>query len=149
MNKFVKAPAGLLTAPFYQRGLLLEGGVQVAESCTHFQESTGSMYLQSPLLLFVLAGTYTIRHGGQQHVVQAGKMVLLQRAIQLEYHKVGDPLAEFRFDCLMFFLRDDFVKEFAQQASPTLPRANQLVPVTVRPVGELLGSHNSRNGKQR
>jgi AraC-like DNA-binding protein len=86
----------------------------------------------------VLVGTYTIRSGGEWYAVHPGEMVLLQRATQIEYHKVGDPEQDYTFDCLLFFLQDEFVKEFAQRASPTLPPANVRVPVAVRPINETL-----------
>jgi AraC-like DNA-binding protein len=133
-----KAPAALLVPPHSERYLTLQDDVQVVEACTHFQEKRGAMYLQDHLLLFVLVGTYHIYHGGQYYRVNSGEMVLLQRATQFEYHKLGNPDQDFTFDCLMFFLRDDFVKEFAQRASPALPPDNVRVPVSVQPISDTL-----------
>lgn len=135
MQPIVKVPAALTQAPHHQRALTAHD-LTVVEACTHFEERRGLMYLQDHFLLFVLAGVYTVRHGGQQYVVRRGEMVLLRRAIQVEYHKTGEPARAGYFDCLMFFVQDDFVRDFVRRAAPTARPAPQPAPVLVRPVGE-------------
>lgn len=114
-------------------------GFSVIESCTHTRGRTqGSMFLEDHLLLFVRSGTYTVTHGKMRYAVNKNEMVLLKKAILVDYEKQGDIENDNLFEYMMFFLKDEFLKDFMKMANiQTVPTEEQ-VKITVKPVKERL-----------
>ena len=137
MDKILKVPQGLLEAPYNHSGLELEG-CKVIESCTHVSSKTGSMFLEDHLLLFVIQGNYTIRYSKQEYTLQRNQMVLLKKAIAIEYLKSGDPANDHLAEYMMFFIKDEFLKEFAQMTNVDVKQSDELVPVSIKTINPQL-----------
>ncbi|HTJ50553.1 MAG TPA: AraC family transcriptional regulator [Cyclobacteriaceae bacterium] len=136
--KALKVPHELVNAPYYHRDLKLNG-LSIVESCTHTFSRTGSMFLEDHMLLVVLEGTNTITHGKKEFLVRKNEMVLLKKAIQIDYHKVGNPENNNAFDSMMFFLKDEFIIDFMKMAKVESTKTAEIVTVAVKPVKERLG----------
>lgn len=142
--KMVKAPRDLVKKEPIDpgiNGILKMDGMSVVESCSHINGKTGTMYLQDHLLLFVLEGNYTVRYGKQELTVRKNEMVMLQKAIVVEYEKHGDPGSDYTLDYMMFFLKDGLLNEFIRMANLKRAGAKDAVPVSVIPVNERLRSY--------
>ncbi len=138
-SKPLKVPGGLCAAPYLQSSLILDG-LTVVQSCTHVTGKTGSMFLEEHLLFFVLQGTYVIRYGKQEYILGKNQMVLLKKAIVVEYDKSGEPENDYIFECMMFFLKDGFLKEFIKKVNVPARQSNELSPISVKNVNpRLLG----------
>ncbi len=137
--KPIKVPQGMHAAPYYQRSLMLET-FTVVDSCTQVTGMSGSMFLKEHLLLFVLQGTYVIRHGEKVYTLGKNQMVLLKKAIVVEYDKFGEPENDNFFEGMMFFLKDDFLKEFIKKVDLPVQRSDELLSISVRNMNpQLLG----------
>lgn len=113
-------------------------GLTVIESCTFSKGLKGSMFLEDHLLLFVLEGTYTVRFGSQEYIVRKNEMVLLQKAIAIEYEKSGEAGPDPVLDYIMFFLKEELIREFIRMADLENHFPSALVPVSVKPVNDRL-----------
>ena len=136
-NKIVKVPYGLTVAP-YNQVMLKMNGLSVIESCTFTEGRSGSMFLDDHILLFVLHGVYTVKYGQEEHTVRKGQMVLLKKSIVVEYRKYGEPGDNLQLDYMMFFLKDELLKEFVKMANVQLDQVVGTVPVSVKDVTERL-----------
>lgn len=137
-SKTLKVPGGLYVASYLQSSLILDG-LTVVQSCTHVSGGkTGSMFLEEHLLLFVLQGTYAVRYGEQEYILEKNQMVLLNKSIVVEYDKSGDPENGNISECIMFFLKDDFLREFVRKVDLPVKQAEELPPISVRNVNQLL-----------
>lgn len=136
----VKAPQALSKPP-YNQGVLKLKGLSVIESCTHTQGTKGTLFLEDHLLLFVLEGMYTVRFGNQEYTVRKNEMILLQKSIVVEYEKSGDPDSQYLLDYMMFFLKDEVLREFVKQADYKSSYPAHLAPVCVHPINERLISY--------
>jgi AraC family transcriptional regulator, exoenzyme S synthesis regulatory protein ExsA len=124
------APKGLFT-PELERKILKFKNLTVFESCTNVHEiKSNTMFLEDHLLLVVLDGFYNINHNEQRYSLQKNQMVLLKKAISIKYEKSGD--------FMMFFLKENFLKEFVQHLKIHEIPKDELVPVSVIPVDERL-----------
>jgi AraC-like DNA-binding protein len=97
-----------------QRAIKLDG-LSVIESCTFTNTPIGhkgSIFLSEHLLLYVLDGRYTAKHGTEKAVVEKNEMVLIRKAVAVEYAKYGAPENDHRYECVLFFLKDDLIREF-------------------------------------
>lgn len=74
----------------YDQSILKLNGFSVIESCTFAQKRKRSLFLEDHLLLFVQHGIYSISYGGKIYDVQKNEMVLLKKAIVVQYLKSGD-----------------------------------------------------------
>jgi AraC family transcriptional regulator, exoenzyme S synthesis regulatory protein ExsA len=135
--KPAKVPHDLAKEPL-QQGILEMNGLTVVEACTFTQGLKGTMFLEDHLLLFVLEGTYTVRFGSQEYIVRKNEMVLLQKAIMVEYEKSGEVGTAYVLDYMMFFLKEELLTEFIKMASLESNYPSALVPVSVKPVNERL-----------
>lgn len=133
----VKAPQALIRPP-YNQGVLKLKGLSVIESCLHTQGTKGTMFLEDHLLLFVLDGMYKVRFGNQEYTVLKNEMILLQKSIVVEYEKSGEPDSEFKLDYMMFFLKEDVLREFMKLADYNSSYPALLVPVCVHSVNDRL-----------
>jgi AraC-like DNA-binding protein len=131
--KAIKVPQALTASPYNLNSIRLNG-LSVVESCTHTQDSRGSMFLQDHYLLFVLKGVNEITHGKMRYTVRKNEMVLLKKSILIEYYKAGDPAEDNRYDSMMFFLKDEFLKDFMKMADVSSAETPELARITVRPV---------------
>ncbi|WP_219835769.1 hypothetical protein [Paenibacillus sp. R14(2021)] len=136
-EKLAKVPNDLIHAP-YHHGILQMNGINVVESCSHADTLRGSMYLEDHMLLFVLEGNYTVRFGAEEHVIHKNEMVLLQKAIVVDYEKSGEPAAGNLLDYMMFFLKDELLAAFIQMADLKSSRPAALVPISVNAVNDRL-----------
>ncbi|WP_248928368.1 helix-turn-helix domain-containing protein [Paenibacillus hamazuiensis] len=136
----VKVPHSLSKPPYNQTVLKLNG-LSVIESCLHTQGTKGTMFLEDHLLLFVLGGVYKVRFGNQEYAVSKNQMILLQKSIVVEYEKSGDPESEYRLDYMLFFLKEDVLREFIKLADHKVSYPALLVPVCVHPVNDRLVSY--------
>ncbi|MGE8080159.1 helix-turn-helix domain-containing protein [Peribacillus loiseleuriae] len=134
-KKIAKAPQDLVSI-----GLLKIKGLTVMGSCIYSDVKADNMYLQDHVILFVQEGIYKVRFGNQEYVVRKNEMVLLQKAIVIEYEKCGDPDSGV-LDYMMFFLKDELLNEFIQMSKLKHSYPAALVPVTVNPVNDRLQSY--------
>lgn len=91
------------------------GDIAVIESCTFTgspEGYRGSKFLTEHLLLYVLDGQYTAKHGAEQAVVRPNEMVLLRKAIAIDYEKHMATENNYRFEAVLFFMSDDVIREF-------------------------------------
>jgi len=135
--KYQKVPGCLTTAPYNNNALRLNG-LSIVESCTHTNTRIGSMFLTDHMLLFVQHGTNTVRHGKMEYVVRENEMILLKKATLIEYHKVGDPQIDNLYDSMMFFLKDEFLKDFIKMANIQSLQTEEQARISVKPVKERL-----------
>jgi AraC-like DNA-binding protein len=91
------------------------GDIAVIESCTFTgspEAYKGSKFLTEHLLLYVLDGQYTAKHGTEQAVVRPNEMVLLRKAIAIDYEKHMATENNYRFEAVLFFMSDEVIREF-------------------------------------
>lgn len=124
MSRLLVAPRGLY-AEEYERRTLRFKNFSVFESCTAIYDAVkqGSYFIEDHLLLVVLEGTYKIRHDDKTYSLKKNEMVLLRKAITIEYEKSGD--------FMLFFLKDGFLKEFIQNIKVYEKPKDELVPVSI------------------
>ena len=138
-TKVVRVPLGLTCAPYNQRSLKFND-LSVIESCVFSDTRSGTMFLEDHLLLFVLEGTYRARHGREEYTVRKNQMVLLKKAVVVDYHKSAEPGQDNRVEYMMFFLKDDLLKDFIKIADIKSSSIDEMVsvPVSVKEVNERL-----------
>lgn len=140
IKKIAKVPQDLDNASL-DHGILKMKGLSVVGLCTHSHATEGTMYLQDHVLLFVLKGIYTVRFGDQEYTVRKNEMVLLQKAIVIQYEKYGEPDSEYELDYMMFFIKDDLLNEFIKMSNHKPSYDAALVPVSVKPMNDRLISY--------
>jgi len=130
MNKVFKVP-NVLVKPPYNYNCLELGGCAIREACSLVSSQTGSMFLEDHLLLVVLQGSYTIRYNNQEHQLQSNQMVVLKKAIAVEYTKTGNAgVCEY----MMFFLKDDLLKEFALMSERGVKTMKEMTPISIKSI---------------
>jgi AraC family transcriptional regulator, exoenzyme S synthesis regulatory protein ExsA len=135
MSNIIKAPHHLLQSPFHLRSLQLDG-FSVIESCMHEAYSTGSMFLDEHVVVFVLEGRYVVRAGKSEARVSRNEAVLIKKAHSVDYQKIGFDKS---YEGLMFFIKDDFLKAFIKTARIAATRpATETHPVFKLGVDEKL-----------
>jgi AraC-like DNA-binding protein len=138
MNKKVlKAPQGLILEQ-HNLKMLKMNGFSVIESCIFTKDKKGFMFLEDHLLLFVLSGTYTVYYGNESYTVRKNEMVLLQKSIVIQYQKSGEPDSEDKLDYMLFFLKDELLKEFIKMSNIKFVQPKVPVPISVKPVSECM-----------
>lgn len=93
------------------------GDISVIRSCAFTGASApykGSEFLSEHLLLYVLDGSYVATYGTERVEVCQNEMILLRKAIAIEYEKYGDPENNGRFDAVVFLMSDDLIREFVK-----------------------------------
>ncbi|WP_271811404.1 AraC family transcriptional regulator [Clostridium beijerinckii] len=135
-KRLVKAPQDLASIT-----MLKIKGLSVIGACIYSGVKTGTMYLQDHVLLFVLEGTYIVRFGKKEYKVRKNEMVLLQKAIVIEYEKFGESDSEYTLDYMMFFLKDELLNDFLNISNIKYSYPSELVPVTVHSSNERLQSY--------
>lgn len=96
------------------------------------------MFLEEHLLLFVRKGTNTITHGKTAFVIRRNEMLLMKKATLVNYCKEGDPELDNVYESMMFFLKDEFLKDFMKMANIQSTYTAEQVKITVKPVKERL-----------
>ena len=112
--KHLKAPTGLAQLPIIScknKSLRIDDFLAIASS-EHTLHSTGSMYLEEHMLLFVLDGVNTLTYGTQKYVVRKNEMLLIRKATIWQYDKEGNSENNNIYDSMMFFLKDEFLRDF-------------------------------------
>lgn len=137
VERVLKVPQGLVSPENSQRVLKLNG-LSVIKSYTFTQKREGTLFLEDHLLLFVQHGIYSISYGGEIYTVHQNEMVLLKKAISIQYQKTEDPGDPCLLEYKMFFLKDDLLREFFKMADIKAKNPQLMVPVSVRPVNERL-----------
>jgi AraC-like DNA-binding protein len=133
--KPIRVPEDLGRPPDYHRDLKLNG-LSIVESCTHTQRRQGAMYLEDHMLLVILEGQMKITHGNSEYNVRKNEIVLLNKAIQIDYDKTGNPQKDNIFNSLMFFLKDEFLYDFIKLAKIGSVQTAEVAKVTVKPVNQ-------------
>ncbi|WP_042169187.1 AraC family transcriptional regulator [Paenibacillus gorillae] len=136
IEHLVKAPQEL--AETHNQVILKMNGLSVMKACVFTEKLRGSLFLEDHLLLFVQRGVYSISYGGEIYDVRPNEMILLKKAIVVQYQKTGDPDGDGMMEYRMFFLKDDLLREFSRLSGikPKAPAAS--VAVSVKPVNERL-----------
>jgi AraC family transcriptional regulator, exoenzyme S synthesis regulatory protein ExsA len=106
----MRVPEKILTDPYNLRSLKIEG-CTVIESCTHQISTKNTMLIGEHLLWFVVEGKCIINFGNQQYTAHQGEGFAIQRSHSIDYEKVGF-INEKPYESLMFFLKEDLIKEF-------------------------------------
>jgi len=135
-KKIVKAPQDLASIT-----MLEMKGLSVIGACIYSGVKTGTMYLQDHVLLFVLEGTYIVRFGNHEYKVGKNEMVLLQKAIVIEYEKYGESDSEYELDYMMFFLKDELLSEFINMSNTKYSHPFVPIPVAVYSANNRLKSY--------
>ena len=130
-NKAAKAPQDLI-----RMGMLKRNGYSAIGACSYSAAASGRMYLQDHVLLVVLEGTYKIRLGGREYPVRKHEMMLLQKAILIEYDKYGNSESGDLLDYMMFFIKDDLIQDFFKLSKYTFPVSEAPVPLAISPIDE-------------
>lgn len=136
-ERILKVPQGLSSAANDQRILNLNG-FSVIKSYTFTQKRKGTLFLEDHLLLFVQHGVYSISYGGQIYNVHKNEMVLLKKAISIQYQKTEDPGDKGKLEYKMFFLKDELLREFFKMTNLKSKSIEEQVPISVKPVNERL-----------
>lgn len=137
INKIIRVPEGL-TMPPYNQVMLKMNGLSVIESCVFTEGLTGSMFLDDHVLLFVLRGVYMVKYGQEEHTVRKNQMVLLKKSIVVEYRKYGEAGDNHQLEYMVFFLKDELLKDFIKMANVPIGRVIGTVPISVKDVTERL-----------
>lgn len=137
MNRLLIVPKELTTGPFEQKYLKFNE-VTVVESCTYATMKTGTMFLEEHLLFCILKGTFQIEHEDQKYFLKKNEMVILKKAISIEFTKSGDPDDDNIFEIMMFFLKDEFLKKFVHRIGPSPKPKDDLIPVSVKSIDKRL-----------
>jgi AraC-like DNA-binding protein len=136
-NKVVKLPKGFMTSPYNYQVLALDEFTVVA-SCNCESGTAGSMFLENHLLLFVLQGIYTVQYGNQACTIRRNEMALLPKATVVQYQKTGASDSDNMLDYMMFFLKDELLKEFIKMANIKFTKPTIPVSISAKPVNERL-----------
>ncbi len=136
--KYLKVPTVLTQFPA-NYGLLRVKDFLAIASFEHTHQSSGGMFLEEHLLLFVLEGTNTLIHGQHKYVVRKNQMLLLPQGTIWEYKKEGNPATNI-YDSMLFFLKDDFLKDFIKMSKVT-KYAQKNISTAVKPVNEHLQAY--------
>ncbi|MBV7531042.1 hypothetical protein [Chitinophaga sp. sic0106] len=116
--KSVSVPSELVAAPFNHRSLQLNG-FSAIESCTHADCTTGSMFLEEHMLLYVAKGQNIVTYGKQTFPVRENEMLLVKKASLIQYNKTGIPASGYVYESILFFLKDEFIQDFVRMADIT------------------------------
>lgn len=138
--KHLKAPTGLAQLPTIScknKPLRIDDFLAIVSS-EHTLHSTGSMYLEEHMLLFVLDGVNTLTYGTQKYVVRKNEMILIRKATIWQYDKEGNSENNYIYDSMMFFLKDEFLRDFVRMANIKIARVSEPATTIIRPVGEHL-----------
>lgn len=114
--KPIKVPTDLLSAPFNNKALRMNG-LSVVDSCYYDQTTIGSMYLEEHIIFYVLKGQATLAYGKQKHTVRKDEFILLKRAAMYDFVKEGTARGlETTFHGLLFCLKDEILVDFIKMA---------------------------------
>ncbi|MFD0669839.1 helix-turn-helix domain-containing protein [Cohnella sp. GCM10027633] len=91
----------------------------VMEAGMRTQGKKGYRFLEDHLLLFVLEGMFTVRYGSNEFIAHKNEMILIPKAIMIQWEKSGHPARDYLFQYITFFLRDDLLREFSYMHTPT------------------------------
>jgi AraC family transcriptional regulator, exoenzyme S synthesis regulatory protein ExsA len=116
-------------------------GLYVIGAYTQTQKVSGTLFLEDHLLLFVQEGKFSVSHGENIYIVNKNEMVLLNKAIVIQYQKFGDAEKDNLMSYKMFFLSDEILREFSKTADIRLTELKTPVPVSVRLVNERLAKY--------
>lgn len=136
-ERVLKVPRVLTSTTSDQRILNLNG-FSVIKSYTLAQKRKGTLFLEDHLLLFVQHGIYSISYGGEIYAVHKNEMVLLKKAICIQYQKTEDPDDPCLLEYKMFFLKDDLLREFFKMTNLKPKGLQAPVPVSIKPANERL-----------
>ncbi|MFB9326274.1 helix-turn-helix domain-containing protein [Paenibacillus aurantiacus] len=142
LSKLKKIPRELDHTASHQQKILRLNGLSAIESCTRTEGASGTLFLEDHMLLFVLEGVYTVRFGAEVHSVRKHQMVLIHKSVAIQYEKSGEPNSDYTLNYIMFFLKDDVLREFIQLGDyPASSAADRTAPISVHPVDDGLFSY--------
>ena len=137
ISKMIKAPEGMRKIPNVRYSLVTEG-ITVVEACERDTGETGFMFLKDHLLVFVLEGTYVVRFKEQVYTLGKNQLLILPKAIMIEFEKVGNVENDYHFEGMMFFLKDDFLIEFIKKVDIPIPDSIESSSVSVKDMSSRL-----------
>ncbi|TYP73372.1 helix-turn-helix domain-containing protein [Paenibacillus methanolicus] len=141
-SKLKKIPGTLEKTASHQQKILRLNGLAAIESCTRTEGASGTLFLEDHMLLFVLEGVYTVRFGTEVHTVRKHHMVLIHKSVAIQYEKSGEPNSDYTLNYMMFFLKDDVIREFIQLAdAPSDSAADGTATISVHPIDDRLFSY--------
>ena len=133
ISKTIRAPEIVCRMPNIR-----SEGVTIVKGCSQYTAETGSMFLKDHLLVFILKGSYVVRFREQVHSLGKNQMILLPKAIVVEYEKTGGPEYDYLFEGMMFFLKDDFLIEFIKKVDISVQNSIESSHVSVRDINPRL-----------
>lgn len=127
--KHVRVPSELLSAPFNNKSLQLNG-LSVVDSCFYDEITLGSMFMEEHIILYVLKGKATLTSGRKKFILHKDEFILLQRATMYGFRKEGAPLTvgQGAFHGLLFCLKDEILLDFIRMSNNTKPFTETFEP---------------------
>lgn len=137
MEKIIKVPTALISKSVLY-GTLKMDGCTVIQQCIDSMVRSGTMFMQSHVLFLVLDGQTTFKHGKQTYVVRKNEMILLNKAISVQFDMVGDAENGNIYDGTMICIQDELLKEFFTTVNVHPPKIEEVVKTTVYPMDNRL-----------
>ena len=106
------------------------------QSCLSVGHTTGSLFLEENMLLFVKEGTFTFRYGKSEYVVSKSHIALVKKNILIEYQTRGSSENE-KTTYIMAFLNYDLIREFTKLS-------NLCIAITEHPCSVSIESLDTR-----
>ena len=126
--KHIRVPSELLSAPFSNKSLQLNG-LSVVDSCFYDEVTLGSMFMEEHIILYVLKGKATLTSGKHKYILHKDEFILLQRATMYNFKKEGVlGVEEGTFHGLLFCLKDEILFDFIRKANLTKIENETFVP---------------------
>lgn len=127
--KHIKVPTDLLSAPFNNKSLQMNG-LSVVDSCFYDEVTLGSMFMEEHVILYVKKGMATLTCGKKKYIVHKNEFILLQRATMYSFRKEGTlHTGESAFHGLLFCLKDEILFDFIRMAHSEKPRTDRFEPI--------------------
>ena len=137
MEKIIKVPTTLVAKPVLY-GTLEMDGCTVIQQCIDSMARSGTMFMQSHVLILMLDGQITFRHGKQSHVVRKNEMILLKKATSVQFEMMGDAENGDIYDGTMICIQNELLKEFITTAKIQTPQVKDIVKTAVHPMDSRL-----------
>lgn len=133
--KYLRVPSEMIEGPCCLRTLKING-FSIVESCRLDERTRGTMLLEEHLLLCVLQGENLMTHGKTQYQLKQNEMILLKKNSLVEYDKTANLEKNTDYESILFFLKDEFLRDFIRIANIKVITSNEAVPTSVKPVNE-------------
>jgi AraC-like DNA-binding protein len=115
---------------FPQKKLMLNGYPAI-QYC-YGPHPIGSWFTDEIQVLYVKTGTFRMRYGKEEYVLQKGQVVLLKKNIHIEYLPASESLEEEKVEYIQFTIKYELVKEFTKLANLTVLAHSDHTPVIIK-----------------